>query len=453
MTEAIETTIYNLIQEQVRNLPIDNPDLFVLINPIEIDILKENNIEIKNISYHYYDKYNTYRHSDVFKKYQEKNYPGKIYLLGTGPMSSYFLKDLKDVTNIIIEWNFNSLKYLSDYSDELIVKRLKGIDYDESAEEKMNKEFVELLKKEYKKSLFYCPYNTGILGIEGYFEFHKDFYEHVSTVDNIYIINTTYSRCEFIRWLMNSKYKDKVKLIDVCVAKIYQTNPELIAYYRIKKDNCRYNFFEDYKIRYNSFNYIDNDIMIGTDSYRHIGYNKRYSSVKEEKKWFPDEDISHIINVSDELLQDWEVPFESVIYEHYPISEREKDNNITKIMLTKAANRIHELVTLKNETNSTKRIYVHCSLGKNRSPAAVLFYLIKYKGMSLYDAYKYIATKRAIFTSIELFNILYEEALTTDKDIISPLKLRTYYAWNFCEPTAFMFSLYDMLELDKLYLN
>ena len=59
-----------------------------------------NNIEIKNISYHYYDKYNTYRHSDVFKKYQEKNYPGKIYLLGTGPMSSYFLKDLKDVKDL-----------------------------------------------------------------------------------------------------------------------------------------------------------------------------------------------------------------------------------------------------------------------------------------------------------------------------------------------------------------
>ena len=48
MTEAIETTIYNLIQEQVRNLPIDNPDLFVLINPIEIDILKENRVLLHN---------------------------------------------------------------------------------------------------------------------------------------------------------------------------------------------------------------------------------------------------------------------------------------------------------------------------------------------------------------------------------------------------------------------
>ena len=172
--------------------------------------------------------------------------------------------------------------YLSKYNNESIIKRWRDIDYDEEAEEKMNKEFVEILKNNYKKSLFYCPYNTGILGIEGYFKFHKDFYEHVSTVENIYIINTKFSRCEFLRWLLNSDYKDKVKTLDICVGKLYQTNPELIAYYRIKKDNCRYNFFEDYKIPYKSFNYIDNDIMIGTDSYRHIGYNKRYSSRSEE---------------------------------------------------------------------------------------------------------------------------------------------------------------------------
>ena len=73
--------------------------------------------------------------------------------------------------------------------------------------------------------------------------------------------------------------------------------------------------------------------------------------------------------------------------------------------------------------------------------------------MTLYDAYKMIAEKRRIFTSVELFDILYKEAKSMDKHVISPLKLRTNYTYCFCENTAYMFSLYDVIYLDSLWIR
>ena len=104
-----------------------------------------------------------------------------------------------------------------------------------------------------------------------------------------------------------------------------------------------------------------------------------------------------------------------IIYEHYPISERETDENKSKGTLLRAAERIHELVN----SNKNNKIYVHCSLGMNRSPAAVLMYYIKYRGMSLYEAYKTIILKRRIFTSAELFDILYKESIQNNKNTTS----------------------------------
>ena len=69
--------------------------------------------------------------------------------------------------------------------------------------------------------------------------------------------------------------------------------------------------------------------------------------------------------------------------------------------------------------------------------------------MTLYEAYKKLAIKRRIFTSIPLFDILQEEDKRNHDTMISPLKFRTHYAMNFCERTAYMFALYDMIHLDN----
>jgi dual specificity MAP kinase phosphatase len=49
---------------------------------------------------------------------------------------------------------------------------------------------------------------------------------------------------------------------------------------------------------------------------------------------------------------------------------------------------------IDNAVNSGLKVYVHCRNGHARSPSLVTAYLVKYKGMSLDDAYKLIKEKR-----------------------------------------------------------
>ena len=75
--EDIETQIYNLIKNQEQTA---NPKLFILINPNEIALLEENNIKIKGIRYHKYDKWNSYQsYNNLLKSYQEQKYDNDIY--------------------------------------------------------------------------------------------------------------------------------------------------------------------------------------------------------------------------------------------------------------------------------------------------------------------------------------------------------------------------------------
>lgn len=439
-----EEKIYNLIKSKSD----EKNCIFVLVNRYEVKILENNYIKIKNIKYHCFDRYgDSQSHDKIIEQY--KSYDGEVYLLGTGPISEYYY-DKTVIPNIYWERNFNCLKYLSLYSDEIIssIKRTKYDKFatDEEFEEyklKENATFVETLKNEYKKSLFYCCNNIGIIGVEGYIDFHKDFYEYVESLEYIYIINGGYS--EFTSWLIRSKYKDKVKHLSVYVAELFKSNPELIAYYRIVKDTYGRNYInKHYNLTYVNTR-INDQIILGNDSYKHIKYYKE--SKEKYYVYFPEDEITHILNVSDEEIRINDIPGKSIIYENYAISEREKDNNISKATLFRAVDRLHELIQLDKKNV----IYVHCSLGMNRSPSVILLYFIKYCGMTLYEAYKFISLKRQIFTSADLFKIIYEEALLLHPgDTISPLKLRTHYAYNFCEPGAYMFSLYDIFELEKI---
>ena len=449
--DTIETTIYNLIQEGTNTK-------FILINSYDIELLKELAINIRGITYHYYNKWGPDRDKTIIKQYQEhlsQNSDSQIYLLGSGNLFNFeisnYYKDGPIQPNLNIESTFNVLKYLSMYSDQIVI-------LSDNDEERLatNAEFVETLKAQYKTCLFYSPTNTGIVGVEGYLPYHKNFYHFLEDVEAIYIVNsgkkqygyTIYS--EFTRWLKDSPYAGKIKYIDVYVADLYRTNPELIAYYRNPMGREAYNYLNTYYGFEISCSKIDDNIYIGSDSYKYIRYYRDRYQDEDKNKWFPEEKLTHIINVSDEPLQEpYGVPNDSIVYEHYSISEQGNDPNRTRELLFKAAGRLHEL--LDDEDGSNNRgVYVHCALGVNRSPSVVILYLIKYKNMTLYEAYKYVAKKRRIFTSEELFHIIYEEAKLLGKLDIPICKLRTHYAWNFCEKSAYMFALYDTMHLDEM---
>lgn len=49
---------------------------------------------------------------------------------------------------------------------------------------------------------------------------------------------------------------------------------------------------------------------------------------------------------------------------------------------------------INSAVNSGLKVYVHCRNGHGRSPTLVVAYLVKYRGMSLDDAYRFIKEKR-----------------------------------------------------------
>lgn len=468
---------------------------FILINQYEIDLLEANNIQIADISYRKYDRYDAIK--QILANYKEQCKEENIVLLGKGPIYNFEIDDddkpnvpqsglkrmndayMEQIANgtllghLCIETSFNSLKYIAEYPNMITLKYKWYQEKDPATIEKENNAFIDTLKRNYRTSLFFSPRNTGVCGIEGYLHFHKDFYDFLDSVETIYIINAPHFKAETIlrycSWSENptKSFEHKVKHIRLHVLELFQTNPELIAYYRNPTDGDRENYLDVYYGFQNSISQIDDQIYIGNDSYRHVNYYK--SQNKYNKPWFPENLITHIINVSDEVIKQDEI-LDNTKYEHFPIYERGENEMNSKPMLEKVAQRINELV----KESPDNKIFVHCSLGVNRSPASVLFYYIKYHRMTLYEAYKKLAIKRRIFTSIPLFEILQAEDIrkddkNPDKDVsliktffdmlrpsttqISPLKLRTHYAMNFCERTAYMFALYDMIHLDNLYLD
>ena len=62
--------------------------------------------------------------------------------------------------------------------------------------------------------------------------------------------------------------------------------------------------------------------------------------------------------------------------------------------LDSAADWIH--AALSQAEVGQSNVLVHCRWGKSRSPALVLAYLLKYRGMTLNDALAYVQSKREI---------------------------------------------------------
>ena len=70
-------------------------------------------------------------------------------------------------------------------------------------------------------------------------------------------------------------------------------------------------------------------------------------------------------------------------------------------------NIFEEITNLINNINSKSNILIHCREGKSRSATCVIAYLIKYKNISLYDAFNLTKNKRNIIQpNIQFFNCL-----------------------------------------------
>lgn len=439
---SVEDEVYRLIQDA-------NPeDKFVLANPHEIGILRNNDITIKGVIYHVFNESDYVNYEKLSKQYNcvDTETEGKsiIYVL-VNYLSEYDIKHIPAGIKVLA--GFNALKYLAAYPAE--IERDGNSDEDDDGDTTHN--FVSLLKTEYKTSLFYCHYNTGIVGIEGYLPFYKPFHPYLDTVENIYIINMKRNQqrlwrdhYEFSNLMSDSSYNYKVRYLEVDVAQLYKAHPELIAYYRVPNDrlSCWLGTYHGFSGQYTE---LDDSLVLGYDFYAYSDNIKELTTLG----------VTHIMNVANECVQRYnynEIKYDTIQYEHYPIVEGDIEKS--KPYLYAAVDRLHELLDNPTDAGSTHkhRVFVHCFLGVNRSPTVIMLYLIRHRGMTLYDAYKWIAMKRRIFTNLDLFKVLYEESIEKHGSAgISPLKLKTHHANNFSEPTAYMFAFYDYLYLERLF--
>ena len=94
-------------------------------------------------------------------------------------------------------------------------------------------------------------------------------------------------------------------------------------------------------------------------------------------------DDCFVINVAEELMGN--------IYDNVDIPF-EGDRENLQIQMNKFA----DLVEEKLKEDPDNRIVVHCAMGMERAPLAVVGYLMKYEGLSVDEAYELIVPKRPI---------------------------------------------------------
>jgi hypothetical protein len=94
-------------------------------------------------------------------------------------------------------------------------------------------------------------------------------------------------------------------------------------------------------------------------------------------------DGCYVINVADELTgnlyDNLDIPFTGTAKE-----------------LCEQINNFADEVSLKLEADPKSRVVVHCAMGMERAPLAVVGYLTKYQNMTVDEAYELIVSKRPI---------------------------------------------------------
>jgi len=339
--------------------------------------------------------------NDNFLKYFKSNIKNCVIL-------EYYTNN-KNSCNDDVFFNTNMMLYIAKYPDQILINNDKIL----ISNIESNFYLKNKLVTEYKTALFWCPKNTGIIGIDGYKTYDNKYLKYLDTLDTVYIINSDFEP-KFLKGFKNIVYINNVN-----VPLFLKTYPKLNAFYRQRV--TQYTFYISYYYKFKKIAKISDNIYLGNNSYD-------YTLLKN---------CDSIIDVSDSYTT-------SIIltckYYKIPIIENKESYCENKKNLIKAVELLNEHV----ENNLI--VYIHCYAGVNRSPLVVILYLIKYKKFTLYQAYKHVAEVRQIWTMSELFDILYE-IIPIESIDISPLKICNHLAFD---NSKILFSLYDYIHLDQI---
>ena len=108
---------------------------------------------------------------------------------------------------------------------------------------------------------------------------------------------------------------------------------------------------------------------------------------KRKTEEFKKLNIDVVINCCNEIVHE---PNDIFIVENFPINDG-YDATIYPWL--------DEIVDkIKSYLDQNKRVYVHCVQGRSRSPAIIIYYLMKYENMTYSDAFMFVKPIRPVLS-------------------------------------------------------
>jgi len=117
--------------------------------------------------------------------------------------------------------------------------------------------------------------------------------------------------------------------------------------------------------------------------------------------------ITHILSVTNHIY-----PVKGIEHEHFVMSD------FGKTELNTVLDKVYPF--MESAQQSQNKLFVHCTLGQNRSPTIVISYLMKKKGLTLYEAHKMLKEKRRL---IQINQDYAKMLLKLEKDLFGETSL------------------------------
>merc|ERR1719285_530495 len=117
--------------------------------------------------------------------------------------------------------------------------------------------------------------------------------------------------------------------------------------------------------------------------------------------------ITHILSVTNHINR-----MKGVEHEHFAM------NDMGRTELDTVLDRVYPF--MERSQRAEKKLFVHCTLGQNRSPTVVISFLMKNKGLTLYEAHKMVRKQRPL---IQIHHIYAKMLLRLEKELYGETSL------------------------------
>jgi hypothetical protein len=290
----------------------------------------------------------------------------------------------------------------------------------------------ELILQNYKNYLF-IDKTCQILGTIPILSESK---MDLENIEKIVIINNIEEKLKTMWETYNyyDKIDDKIEYVNINISEFLEKYDYLKKEYTLRNfDSYIRNIHKNYKCELYEANIILDNLFLGSGFYAH--------SANKFNNFLEKYEITCLINLSSDCIPEYDKANllelnNKLEINHYLINERDYDMKI----IIEAVDKLHELLS------NNKKVFIHCSYGRNRSPAIIFFYLIKYLNYSVEDAILLLSQRRNISMHYKLVKLILENM--QDNYPVCKLSSDTFYmngtSWNwniFC---------YDLYKINKI---